>query len=291
MMDWEDLKHFSLFAREGTLSAAARALGVDHATVARRIAGLETAMEVKLVDRRSRAYSLTADGKRVAEIAARMEQAAFDAGRVAQAAKPGVQGEVSVSAPPSLSVSIIAPHLAKLRARHPGITIKLAGEKRTASLNRREADIALRLNRPSEPGLISRRLGEFGFALYGAPSYLKTTSREAMVFIAYDRSLDELPQQKWLYAFAAGRPVVLRSNDLESQAAAARAGVGLAILPRFLADGDPALQRCEAGRKTVSRDVWLVVHRDLRRVPTIRAVMDFLTECLVLNKDRLSPRS
>ncbi|MGP0092094.1 MAG: LysR family transcriptional regulator [Xanthobacteraceae bacterium] len=287
MTDWEDLKHFAVFAREGTLSAAAGVLGVDHATVARRIAALEASVEVKLVDRRSRSYSLTAEGKRVAEIAAGMEAAAFDVGRVAQAAKPGLHREVAISAPPSLSISVIAPQLSKLRARHPGITIKLTGEKRTASLNRREADVALRLSRPTEPGLISRRIGSFAFGLYGAPAYIKATSGHSLVFIAYDRSMDDSPQQQWLYAVAAGRQIVLRTNDLENQAAAARAGVGLATLPRFLGDGDPTLQAYEVRGKPVSRDVWLVVHRDLRQVPAIRAVMEFLTDCVKVRRDKL----
>jgi DNA-binding transcriptional LysR family regulator len=100
--------------------------------------------------------------------------------------------------------------------------------------------------------------------------------------------MDDSRQQKWLYAVAAGRQIVLRTNDLENQAAAARAGVGLATLPRFLGDGDSTLQVYEVGVKPVSRDVWLVVHRDLRHVPAIRAVMEFLTDCVKVRRDKLS---
>src|SRR5690348_1730449 len=103
MLDWNDLHHFVTLAREGTLSAAARTLGVDHATVARRVAALEAAMALKLVDRRARSYALTDDGKRIADIAAPMEDIAFAVERATQASQPGVSGEVSVSAPPSLA--------------------------------------------------------------------------------------------------------------------------------------------------------------------------------------------
>lgn len=280
MSDWENLRHFVVLAREGTLTAAARQLGVDHATVARRVAALEAEIGLKLVDRRARSYQLTDDGRRIAATAAPMEEAAFAVAHAVQAAKPGLRGEVSISAPPSLANALIAPQLSRLRRRHPGIRIKLIGEKRTASLNRREADVALRLSRPQEPGLIARKVGSFGFGLYGAPDYLKETPRHAFAFIGYDDGMDDAPQQKWLRTVAGGNEIVLRTNDLENQAAAARTGLGVAVLPHFLGEGDPRLKRCDAMPEPPSRDVWLVVHRDIRQAPPVRAVMEFLTECI-----------
>jgi DNA-binding transcriptional LysR family regulator len=283
MIDWENLRHFVVLAREGTLSATARVLGVDHATVARRVAALEAETGLKLVDRRARTYQLTDDGRRIAATAMPMEEAAFAVGRAVQAAKPGLRGEISISAPPSLTNTLIAPRLFALRHQHPGIQIKLIGEKRTASLNRREADVALRLSRPREPGLIARKIGSFGFSLYGASTYLQQTPRHALAFIAYDDSMDDAPQQQWLKAAAAGNEIVLRTSDLENQAAAARTGVGLAVLPHFLGDHDARLTRYEIAPAPPSREVWLVVHRDLRRVPLVRAVMQFLTDCIKSN--------
>lgn len=280
MPDWEDLRHFVTLAREGSLSAAARALGVDHATVARRVAALEADTGMKLVDRRARSYVLTEMGRRVADTAAPMEDAAFAVERAAVAAKPGLRGEITVSSGPSLTNALIAPQLFRLRQRHPGIRLTLLGEIRTASLNRREADIAVRVSRPVEPGLIARKVGHFGFSLYGSPRYLKDTPPSAFEFVAYDRSMDDSPQQQWLKAILAGRAIVLLSSDLENQAAAARAGVGLAVLPHFIGDADPRLQRCDVGSEAVGRDVWLVVHRDLRSTPVVRAVMEFLSDCL-----------
>ena len=142
MSDWEDIRHFVALAREGTLSAAARTLGVDHATVARRVAALEASTGLKLVDRRARATTLTEHGRRIAAVAAPMEEAAFALSRTAQAAKPGIDGEVTISAPPNFASAVIAPQLVRLRQQHPGIRIKLIGEKRKASLGRREADLA-----------------------------------------------------------------------------------------------------------------------------------------------------
>jgi DNA-binding transcriptional LysR family regulator len=218
MADWEDIRHFVTLAREGTLSAAARTLGVDHATVARRVAALEASTGLKLVDRRARITSLTEEGKRIAAVAAPMEEAAFAVGRTAQAAKPGVEGEVAISA--------------------------------------------------------------FGFSLYGAPAYLNKTPPHAFAFIGYDASMAESPQEVWLRTIVGDREVVLRTNDLGTQIAAARSGLGIAALPHYLGDGDPQLQRQAVTQKPISRDVWLLVHRDLRQVPTVRAVMEFLTECV-----------
>jgi DNA-binding transcriptional LysR family regulator len=280
MSDWEDIRHFVALAREGTLSAAARTLGVDHATVARRVAALETSTGLKLVDRRARTTTLTADGKRIATVAAPMEEAAFALGRAAQAAKPGIDGEVSISAPPNFASSLIAPQLIRLRHQHPGIRLKLIGEKRRASLSRREADVALRLMRPVEAGLFVRRIGSFGFSLYGAPAYLEKTPPHAFAFIGYDASMAESPQEVWLGTIIGEREVVLRTNDLETQVAAARAGLGIAALPHYLGDGDSRLQRHVVTQKPISRDVWLVLHRDLRQVPAVRGVMEFLVNCL-----------
>jgi len=280
MIDWNDLHHFVVLAREGTLSAAARALHVDHVTVARRVAALEAATALKLVDRRARSYALTDDGRRIATAASTMEEAAFAVGRAAQAAKPDIDGEVTISAPPNLASSVIAPQLIRLRQQHPGIRIKLIGEKRRASLNRREADVALRLLRPVETGLFVRKIGRFGFSLYGTPVYLDKTPPHALAFIGYDASMAESPQEIWLRTIVGEREVVLRTNDLETQIAAARSGLGVAALPHYLGDGDPGLRRHVVTQKPVSRDVWLVVHRDLRQVPRVRVVMEFLANCL-----------
>jgi len=277
--DWEDLHHFAVFARETSLSAAARRLDVDHATVARRIAALEASLAVKLVDRRARAYELTADGRRVAAIAERMDDEAYALGRAARSLQKGLDGEVVVSAPPALASACIAPRLDRLRAAHPGITLRLIGEKRAASLSRREADLAVRLSRPTEGGLITRKLGGLAFALYATGAYLSSLPSAGHCFIAGDRDFDDLPQQRWVKAVAAGRPVVLQANDQLSQLAAAQAGVGIAALPVYLAEADPTLVRVTAKPATISRDIWLVVHRDLQKSPLVRAVAAFLADC------------
>ena len=125
-----------------------------------------------------------------------------------------------------------------------------------------------------------RKIGSFGFSLYGAPGYLTKTPPHAFAFIGYDASMADSPQEVWLRTIIGEREVVLRTNDLETQIAAARSGLGIAALPHYLGDGDPRLQRRDVPQKPISRDVWLLVHRDIRHMPPVRAVMEFLTQCI-----------
>jgi len=292
-VDWEDLRHFAAFVHGRSLSAAAKRLGVDHVTIARRLAALEAALGLKLVDRRARIPVLTGDGERIAGLVARLEDAAEAVTRAARGLAPALAelgGDVSISAPPTIANALIAPRLAGLRARHPRLHLHLLGEKRIAQLARREADVALRLARPTEAGLVARKVGAFEFALYAARPYLASRRRGELELIAFDEASDALPQQKWLLAHAGNRPIVLRTNDLESQIAAVRAGVGVAALPSFLARRDPQLVRVALRARPVTREVWLVVHDDLRAAPSVRAVMEFLVEATAeLREPREAP--
>jgi len=142
MIDWEDLRGFAALARHGTLSGAARALGVEHATIARRVAALEAGLGLRLVDRRGRKLMLTPEGLRVADSAGRMEAEALAAERIALAARAELSGRVTLSAPPALAAARLAAPLARLVERSPGLVIEVRGEKREALLDRREAAIS-----------------------------------------------------------------------------------------------------------------------------------------------------
>ncbi|MES1989017.1 MAG: LysR family transcriptional regulator [Pseudomonadota bacterium] len=279
MFDWEDLRYFAVFAREKSLSAAARQLKVDHATIARRITALEASLNLKLVDRRPRSYLLTENGKHIASLGTRMEDEAFAVGRAAMAVQPDLTGEVSISAPPAMVNALIAPHLGKLRHQYPGIHIRLIGETRIASLLHRESDIAVRMFQPTENNLVARKVGSISFSMYASIDYLSKTAPENYTFIAFDRSMENIVQQKWLKAFADTRSIVLRTFDLETQRIAALQGVGIAVLPYYVANREPGLELLDIENNMLINDIWLVVHNDLRNTPAVRAVLDFLVEC------------
>ncbi|MDY0746932.1 LysR family transcriptional regulator [Paucibacter sp. R3-3] len=280
MFDWENFRHFLAVARTGTLSGAARSLNVDHATVSRRLMALETGLQVPLVERLPRSCRLTPMGLQIYEHAKAMEASAFAVERVAQASHEPLSGKVTLSAPPVLATHLLAGRLVDLRADYPGIQLSVSAQAQQVSLSRREADVALRLVRPKESSSVVRKLGQMPFALYASPEYAASRAPEDWTFIAYDKQFSDMPQQKWLLGIAGNRAVGCELSDISSHLAAARAGAGVAGLPSFLADRDPGLLALEQEGPPFSRDIWLVVHRDLRRSAPVRAVMDFVAKAI-----------
>ncbi|MDR0996979.1 MAG: LysR family transcriptional regulator [Zoogloeaceae bacterium] len=276
MFGWENLHHFLAVARAGSLSGAARALRVDHATVSRRLTMLESELRVSLVERLPRSCRLTPLGVQIHEHALAMETAALAVARLAQASQGGLSGKVTLSAPPVLTTHLLAGKLAAFRAEYPDIRLAISGQAQPVSLSRREADIALRLARPQESSYVVRKLGQMPFALYASPDYVASHPPPNWTFIVYDAPFAETPLQQWLLGIAGNRPTGGELNDISSHKAAACAGVGVAGLPCFLGDQEAGLVRLAHEGATFSRDIWLVVHRDLRRSAPIRAVMDFV---------------
>ncbi|WP_425960417.1 LysR family transcriptional regulator [Rhizobium nepotum] len=276
MADWENLRHFLAVARCGTLSGAARALKVDHATVSRRLAVLEAELDVMLVERLPRSCRLTTIGQQVFDQAVMMEDAADGVARVARAAHTPLIGKVTLSAPPVLAAHLLAQHLAQFRTLYPDIRLSLAAQAQQVSLSRREADVALRLVRPKEAGNVARKLGTMAFGLYARRDYAHRDRPDQWQFIAFDENFGDMPQQKWLLGIAGARPVACELNDIGGHLIAVRTGAGVAGLPCFMGDADPDLVRIGEGLPSFSRDIWLLVHRDLRKTPSVRAVMDFV---------------
>ena len=285
MVDWEDIRHFLAVAQSGTLSAAARNLKVDHATVSRRLAALEAALDVRLVDRLPRSCRLTAIGRRVFERAVEMEAGAHGIARLAKAAHAPLVGRVTLSAPPVLVAHLLAERLARFRAEYPDIRLSLSAQGQQVSLSRREADVAVRLVRPDEAGTITRKVGAMAFGLYAHRSYAHLVAPERWQFIAFDQSFADMPQQRWLLGIAGDRPVACELNHISEHLIAVRAGVGVAGLPRFIGDRDHDLVRVSEDVPPFARDIWLVVHRDLRKNAAVRAVMDFATVVVSENRE------
>lgn len=275
MIDWEDIRHFLAVAQSGTLSGAARSLKVDHATVSRRLAALEASLDVRLVDRLPRSCRLTTVGKRVFDQAVEMERGAHGIARLAKAAHAPLVGRVLFSAPPVLVAHLLAEHLARFRAEYPDIRLSLSAQGQQVSLSRREADVAVRLVKPDEAGSVSRKLGTMAFGLYAHRSYAHLAAPERWQFIAFDQSFADMPQQSWLLGIAGDRPVACELNHIGEHLIAVRAGVGVAGLPCFLGERDRDLVQIYEDVPAFTRDIWLVVHRDLRKTPAVRAVMDF----------------
>ena len=233
--------------------------------------------DAALIERLPKRWVLTEAGQRVAALAQGMQTQAHALERAVKAQHAPLSGTVTLSTPPAFASSVLAPRLQMLRRLYPDLHLTLMGTQAVASLSQQEADIAVRIIRPQEASNVTRKIGVMEFWLYAAPGYGEQPPSQWQ-FIAYDSKLDHVMQQQWLMQFAGDRPIVFRANDLACQVAAARAGVGIAVLPCFLAYGDPGLAALTIDLERPTRDIFLVVHADLRRMPTVRAVMEFVVE-------------
>jgi DNA-binding transcriptional LysR family regulator len=288
MPDWEHLRHFAALAEGGTLTAAARRLGVDHATVARRIASLERELGARLVDRRGKRLTLTPAGEQVAAMAGQMAAQAVAIERAVGGEQSEVAGQVTISAPPAFSAAMLAEPLVHLRREHPELLICVLGETRYSSLGQREADIAIRFGRPTAGDLTVVKVGVVTFRLYGSPDYLRTTAAPDRRFIGYDETLEASPQQVAVRRLAGGKPLAFRSSTIELQMALARAGGGVVAAPDYLAARDPLLVRA-SDDEIVRREVWLIFHTDLKGSAPVRTVADCLRETLSRELRRHEP--
>jgi DNA-binding transcriptional LysR family regulator len=270
--DWDDFRFFLALCEAGTLSGAARAAGVEHTTVARRIDALETALGARLFDRFPKGWSLTAAGTALVPHARKLED---DMHALLNAARGASQviGVVRVSAPPALSACLLAPRLRTPLSRSPGVEIDLRAEARTTDLMRRQADIALRFARPTAPGLVTKLLTQVDYALYAHAHYAASRLPAQWEFLGYDELQKDAPQQEWLDKLRGTRRYTIRSNDLLTLLQAAVAGCGVGVFPRYVAAGAPGLVTLDPPCP-VRRKLWLVMHDDVRRAPHVRAVAD-----------------
>jgi len=289
-MDWEDLRNFLAVARHGTLSGAARALGVQQSTVGRRLAGFEAQSGVMLLQKTPRGYVLTAAGEAARGEAERMEVAALAAERAITGRDARLEGEIRLTTVETLGAEILVPILARFAENYPGIFVKLIVGTRTLSLASREADLALRLMRPSGGDLLIRKLGELAFGFYASAEYVErhanagADGKKQRVILMED-DVATFPEVMALSQRFPLAEVALRSNSRYAQLAACRNGMGIACLAHYLAapHGLMLLERCE-----VSRELWLAQHRDTQHTPRFKALSGALATGLKLRAPLLT---
>lgn len=281
MLDrWDDLSVLLAVSRGGSLAAAAQTLGVDPSTVSRRLRALEQALDARLFDR-------TPDGLRPTDLARRLRPHAEQAEAAviaAQAEVAGVDarlaGSVRVAVAGGVAVYGLAPRLPELLARYPDIEVEMLVDVAIADLSRREADIALRFERPESPDLVARRLGSTGpYKAWAHRDYLaRREPGEPLRWIGWLPEYEHLPEARFLLQVAGGRPRV-RSSELVSMIEAMRAGAGVMLLPGALGEWFPGVVPVEEVEvPPMEIDLWLVLHRALRTVPRVRVVVDWMVE-------------
>ena len=295
-MDWEDLKTFLAVARHGNLSAGARSLGVSQTTMARRLDGLHRKLGVRLLTRTPEGFRLTPAGERILPRIERMEGEALSVERAISGEDERLEGLVRITSVDAFAARILAPGLARLGAAHPGIAIELITDVRSFSLARREADIAIRLAPFEQQEAVVRRVAAMAFGLYASADYVSAFGQPDWSLqglghrlISVQDSLASLPEAQWLADLAPAAVTALLANSRQVQLEACAAGVGLACLPRYLADDGASLTRLQTPTSPPERGIWIGVHQDLRDTPRIRAVLEVLGDQVAASKARLNP--
>jgi DNA-binding transcriptional LysR family regulator len=253
--------------------------------VARRIAALEDSLGMTLFERRARGYVPTPAAAPVLQAAEQIEAPLLRLARLGDAsAGEQITGTVRITCTEGVASHTVAPQLAGLRQRWSGLQIELVVEHRSLSLARREADIAIRWARPKTGELYASKLGAVPYRLYRNPAAL---DRNAVA--AFDESLAEIPESIWLKK--SGLTQAIRSNSMIPLVAAARAGACAVLLPEYIGRHYAELVP-EPGKPPVTRELWLVLHRDLRNTPRIRAVADYLSDNIrrLLRPSLMQPR-
>lgn len=283
-MNWDDVRVFLAVVRTGQLLGAARTLGINHATAARRIDALEAALSTRLLVRRTNGTSLSAEGEKFLPFAERMESEMLGAQEAVAARDLALSGTVRIGAPDGFGVGYLAPRLGALAEKHPGLRLELVPVPRTFSLSRREADIAVTLELPREGRLKARKLVDYSLGLYASEAYLAARPAPAAPeelrqhrLVGYVEDLIFSPALDYTAEVLKGWTSDLSVSSALGQFEAVRAGAGVGILHTFMARRDPGLRQV-LPEIVLGRSYWLVIHEDLKQLRRVAAVAEWLAE-------------
>ena len=295
-MDWDHLRHFLEVARCGTLLSAARGLGVDHTTVARRIQALEKQLGTPLFVREPSGHRLTEAGRQLMPRVEAMALACHDIETTAQPASSGLSGTVRIGATEGFGTLIVAPAIARFAQDHPTLVMDLLALPRLVHLSRREADIVISLERPARGPVVVVKLTDYTLRLYAARHYIDQhpairtpADLRHHAFIAYVDDLLFSKELQLLQEVHAPERFTLRSTSVFAQYRAVTAGAGLAVLPAFLADADPTLVRVLPEQACFTRTFWMSTPVEIRHQARIKATWALLRETVDAQQALLQP--
>lgn len=281
-VDWDDLRIFLALARSRSMAIAARGLGIDPTTLSRRLSRLTASVGVPLFETIGGKRQLTERGLALYSHAETIENEAFAAlGERGQG--QGLFGQVRLSVAEGLATWLLAPKMLEFTASHPDIHIDLVTSSGMLNPSRREADISVMLARPRSGKLVAQRLTTYSLGLYASRAYLDRHPEPRAApdllqhkLIGYVPDFIYAPELDYLSEIEPGLEACVRSTSINVQHRLVAEGVGIAVLPRFIAGRDERLQPVLADQVNLTRSFWFVTHADLRRLARIEAVADWL---------------
>ena len=284
MLDWDDLRFFLAIARHGNLLAAGCELKVAGSTVSRRLSSLEAELGVRLLNRTPKGYVLTLAGEEVRDKAEHLEAETVYLQRSVGNRDDRLAGAVRITCGESIACHLLAPCLPSLYEQYPLITIELTPDSRHLSLSMREADISVRLGPPEQQDVVGRQIGTLEFAVYASAEYLACRGRpdfadggRGHVRVSQLGDLQDSAQADWFASLASQAISSVQTCSHEAALNLVATNGGVACLARHRADQDYRLVRLVTPDRPPSALLWLVMHRDNRRIPRMRAVADHIT--------------
>lgn len=281
--DWNRARAFLVTAEEGSFSAAAHALGMSQPTLGRQVSALEEELGVALFERLGKGLELTPSGLDLLEHVRAMGSAATNLSLSASGKSSSLEGNVCISATEYTAVVTLPPLLYKLHQLHPGIQVELIASNSASDLKRREADIAVRGFRPTQPDLIARKLGEVHWYLYASSDYLKSLKCHGQPGDLNQADYIGISDLNRMIALFEARGIHVKAENFSAitdnimvQWGMLKQGLGIGVQPERLAQTEPNVERVLPAQEPLIEDIWLVVHRELRTNRRIRAVFDFL---------------
>ncbi|QDI08948.1 Cyn operon transcriptional activator [Klebsiella electrica] len=285
--NWDDTRVFLAVARAGTLSGAANALDMGIATLSRRLDRLEKSLAVPLFSRHQSGYRLTDDGEALLERAEALEHAGLAFGEMARL-QGNVAGLTRLATSDNLAAYFILPSLNALMEKYPDLRVEVISGVQSVNLHRRDADLAIRMVKPDSGNLTLKRLGIVGFGLYAADACLNGATGVASghaQYVGWPESHQHLPAARWVTQTLRGSPCRVEANTLAAQLSAVSAGLGLGVLPHFMARKNGL--HCVNSDLGVDQTLWLVMHSDLANSRRVRVVADHLITLFDGIKDQL----
>ena len=282
-LDWSDLQYILAVANQGSLAGAARALGVNHSTVQRRITSFEALQQVTVFDRRPDGYKLTIEGQQLLEAAKAVEQAVWGLERKITGKDLKLEGTIRLTTTDTLLHTIVGRPLAEFHQKYPDIVMDVSVTNSILSLTRRDADVAIRPAQSKPEPLVGDHVGDIQFAVYAAPSYVRGRQNLTLTgldWISPGDTLADTTPGRWLRRSVPRARIVMKTDSMLALGCAAQRGLGAAMLPTYLGDELDGIERVDVAYEKFSNGLWIVTHADLANAARIHTYMTFMSEAL-----------